>query len=127
MKAPRSLRRPVLDDIGESPDYRFTLANERTFLAWIRTSLALLAAGVAVIQFVPSLGMPGGRLAVGILLIVLALIVSTTSLARWERVERAMRTGQPLPFSVVPGALAAGLSVVGLLALALILVEVVRS
>jgi putative membrane protein len=39
--------------VGEEPDYRFTLANERTFLAWIRTSLALLAGGVAVVQLVP--------------------------------------------------------------------------
>ncbi len=35
------------------PDYRFTLANERTFLAWQRTALGLLAAAVAVVQFVP--------------------------------------------------------------------------
>lgn len=27
---------------GEEPDYRLTLANERTFLAWIRTALAIL-------------------------------------------------------------------------------------
>lgn len=32
----------------EEPDVRFTLANERTFLAWIRTSLAFLAVAVAV-------------------------------------------------------------------------------
>ena len=44
-----------LQDVGEEPDYRFTLANERTFLAWIRTSLAMMAAGVAVVQFVPGL------------------------------------------------------------------------
>jgi hypothetical protein len=29
---------------GAEPDPRFTLANERTFLAWIRTALALIAA-----------------------------------------------------------------------------------
>ena len=33
---------------GDDPDARFTMANERTFLAWIRTSLGFLAAGVAV-------------------------------------------------------------------------------
>jgi hypothetical protein len=36
---------------GEEPDYRFTLANERTFLAWIRTALAILAAGILLDQF----------------------------------------------------------------------------
>jgi putative membrane protein len=35
---------------GTEPDYRFTLANERTFLAWIRTALALLAGGVLLHQ-----------------------------------------------------------------------------
>ncbi len=41
------------------PDYRFTLANERTFLTWLRTSLALIAAGVAVVQLVPEFGIDG--------------------------------------------------------------------
>ena len=45
----------------EEPDYRFTLANERTFLAWIRTALALIAGGIAVVQFVPAFGIPGVR------------------------------------------------------------------
>ncbi len=27
--------------LGEAPDYRFSLANERTFLAWIRTASGL--------------------------------------------------------------------------------------
>src|SRR3546814_13520956 len=51
---------PDRDDEAE-PDYRFTLANERTFLAWIRTALALIAGGIAVVQFVPSFGIPGVR------------------------------------------------------------------
>ena len=36
---------------GKTPDYRFTLANERTFLAWIRTALALMAGAVAHAPF----------------------------------------------------------------------------
>jgi len=31
-------------DHGDEPDYRFTLANERTYLAYVRTSLAFFAA-----------------------------------------------------------------------------------
>ncbi len=32
------------------PEARFTLANRRTFLAWSRTALALVAAGLASVQ-----------------------------------------------------------------------------
>ena len=48
------------------PDYRFTLANERTFLAWQRTSLGLMAAAVAVVQFMPELAIPGLRHVLGV-------------------------------------------------------------
>ena len=51
------------------PDYRFTLANERTFLAWERTALGLLAAAVAVVQLIPELPIPGGRHVLGVLLV----------------------------------------------------------
>jgi uncharacterized membrane protein YidH (DUF202 family) len=40
-------------EVGQHPDYRFTLANERIFLAWIRTSLALVAGGIAVVRLGP--------------------------------------------------------------------------
>src|ERR1043165_2701247 len=53
MTEQRFIRRPKWFQEGQDPDYRFTLANERTFLAWIRTSLALLAAAVALVQLVP--------------------------------------------------------------------------
>jgi hypothetical protein len=46
------------------PDYRFTYANERTFLAWVRTSVALIGVGVAAVQFLPPLEVPGGRRAI---------------------------------------------------------------
>lgn len=106
--------------VGTDPDYRFSLANERTFLAWIRTALALFAAGVAVVQLLPSFGPRAARLALGVGLIVLALVLSLTSYGRWERAERAMRLGETLPASVVPRLLAIGLSVVILLALGMV-------
>jgi uncharacterized membrane protein YidH (DUF202 family) len=49
-------RQPEPTDDEQEPDYRFTLANERTFLAWIRTALALIAGGIAVAQLVPAFG-----------------------------------------------------------------------
>jgi len=42
-------REPPFGQVGEEPDPRFTLADERAFLAWMRTSLALLAAGRAIV------------------------------------------------------------------------------
>jgi putative membrane protein len=81
---------------GEEPDPRYTLANERTFLAWVRTALAMLAGGVAL----HTLGLPDTervRAALAVLLVVLGALVTVLALVRWARVERAIRTGQPLP------------------------------
>lgn len=83
-------------DHGDEPDPRFSLANERTFLAWIRTSLAIIAGAVAL----HSLGLPGSSAVRDVLIVVLVgLGATTTTLAyvRWARVERAMRERQPLP------------------------------
>ena len=95
--------------MGKDPDYRYSLANERTFLAWIRTALALVAAGVGIIVLLPNLGTVGGRRIVGFALLALALLVAGTSYQRWERNERSLRLGAPLPRSVVLPILAYGL------------------
>jgi putative membrane protein len=83
-------------DAGEEPDPRFSLANERTFLAWVRTALAMLAGGVAL----HALGLPETpwvRTTLAVLLIVIGGVVTFFAMVRWARVERAMRTRQPLP------------------------------
>ena len=85
----------VYDD-GEEPDYRFTFANERTYLAWIRTALALLAAGVAL--DVVELDLPEGvQEATALALVVLGGAGSVLAWVRWALAERAMRRGTPLP------------------------------
>lgn len=84
------------------PDYRFTLANERTFLAWQRTALGLLAAAVAVVQLVPDLTIPGARHVLGVLLAVLASLTVGIGLLRWKQVDRAIRRGNPLPHPRLP-------------------------
>lgn len=114
----------VIRAVGSEPDYRFSLANERTFLAWIRTSLALLAGGVAVIQLVPNFSVPGGRHILGIALIVLSIILAVSSYRHWAQSERALRLGHPLPPSLLPRVLGAGVALVSLVALVLILVGV---
>ena len=99
---------------GTDPDYRFSLANERTFLAWIRTALSLIAAAVAVVQLVPSFRLPGSRTFLGVVLAVTGLGCAATSYLRWAANERAMRQAQPLPMARGLLALSAALSVVGL-------------
>lgn len=105
------------------PDYRFTLANERTYLAWIRTSLALLAAGVAVVQLVPAFPVPGIRSATGGLLVALAVLTAAGGLVRWLRVERAMRHDRDLPRQRIPWVLALGLVLLALIGLGLVVTK----
>ena len=82
---------------GEEPDPRFTLANERTFLAWIRTSLALLAGGIAIEAFTSGLFVEPVRKGLAVLLLLLGMMLSGGAAVRWLRVERSMRTKAPLP------------------------------
>ncbi|MBS0023450.1 YidH family protein [Microbacterium paraoxydans] len=103
--------------VGEEPDPRFSLANERTFLAWTRTGLALIAGGVAL----EVLGLdlhPGFRLAASLLLIVAGTAVVPLAWAEWMRAERALRQARPLPGAFSAVLLAAVVVTVGLLVLA---------
>lgn len=108
-------------DTPREPDYRFTLANERTFLAWLRTALALFAAAVAVVQLVPEFGIVGARRAVGIALVVLGIWVAGAAMLRWRRVQRAMQRDDDLPPSRMPAVLGSALAVLGV-AVAVLLV-----
>jgi putative membrane protein len=108
------------------PDYRFTLANERTFLAWLRTALALLAAAVAVVQLVPEFAFPGARHIAGGLLAALAVVTAAAGLRRWERVDYAIRRGLPLPRYQTPRVLAAGLVLIAVFGVVLVITEAVR-
>jgi putative membrane protein len=92
--------------VGEKPDYRFSLANERTFLAWIRTALALVAGGLACAQFLPPLGVAHLREGIAVGLLVLGGVVALRAVDHWARTERAMRLGIDLPKSRFPAVLA---------------------
>jgi putative membrane protein len=98
------------------PDVRFTYANERTFLAWNRTALALIATGVAATQLLPKLNVEWGRRLLGLPLIALGAIVAAESLRQWRANQRAMRRGDPLPRSWMPLVLTIGVVVVGAIA-----------
>jgi putative membrane protein len=111
------------DGVGREPDYRFTLANERTFLAWIRTALALDAAGLALVQLFPPFAFLGAREAVGVTLVVLGSIVAAGSHRRWARNEAAMRHDEPLPRSRLPAVLALAVSVASIVAVMLLVLR----
>lgn len=110
---PARPRRPAwVYDEGEEPDYRFSFANERTYLAWLRTALALIAGGVAVDVVV--LPETDGRARVlAVLLVVLGVASALLAVVRWGRAERAMRHAQPLPGFAMVVMLPLGLVVTG--------------
>ncbi|MBM7772310.1 putative membrane protein [Actinokineospora baliensis] len=110
------------DAPGDEPDYRFTLANERTFLAWVRTALALVAGGVAVWQYLPDMGLPVLRSAIGIGLVVLGTVLAGLSHHRWRITQRAMRLGLPLPAGPQVPLVAVGVTAVAVAVLVLVVV-----
>ena len=120
---------PVADGpAAESePDPRFTLANERTFLAWSRTALALVAAGLAIVQLLPPFhGVPLGRHLLGVPLILLGAITAVAAYWEMTRNQTAMRRSQPLPRSILPRLLAAAIAGVAALAAAVVLLSASR-
>lgn len=107
----------------EELDYRFTLANERTFLAWMRTSLGLLAGGVAVHTLVQPVRMSGLRRTLAMSCIVLAVIIAVGAYGHWRRVGRAMRNGEPLPDTIMVPILSCGIAVVSVFACVVVLLR----
>jgi len=107
---------------GTEPDPRFTFANERTFLAWLRTALALIAGGIGLEAFVPRLAVPGLRQALACALVLLGAAVSATAFRRWERSERAMRVGQPLPPPTLAPILAYGIAALAVVGVVMLVV-----
>ena len=107
-------------DVGEEPDYRFTLANERTFLAWIRTALALSAGGLAAISLLPDLAHSE---LLGIALLAVAFITAAGAYRHWSNAERSMRLGRPLPASWLPQTIAVCTAAVAVIGAILFIVE----
>jgi len=112
-------RRPrSVYSVGDEPEVQASLANEQTALSWIRTGMALVAGGVALITLA----------SIGDLPVVIVIIAAVSSLGgavlgiwalvSWRRSERALRLSEPLPPPaalpwVVAGVVAVGLFLAG--------------
>ena len=112
---------PGLDDVGKEPDPRFTFANERTFLAWARTGLALIGGGLVAAQ-VLHFGIGGAHLLVAVPAIGLGGLIGIASYLRWEVNERAMRLGEPLGYSPLTRILAGGVAVLAVISAVLVVI-----
>ena len=111
--------------VGTEPDARFSLANERTALAWLRTGLALVAGGVALttlasfgagnmfLDLVAALACVGGG------------VLALAALSGWRRRERALRLGEPLPAPRILPALVVAVALFALLMVAYVIVQLV--
>lgn len=83
--------------VGQMPDYRFSLANERTFLAWIRTAMAILAGTIAIDQLTPQIAPPLVRIVLCVVLAIIGAALAIEAYRRWSLQEQAMRNQQELP------------------------------
>ena len=109
-------RRPDVEQVGEEPDERFTLANERTYLAWIRTALALVAGGIAgakALHFEHEVW----RWVVSAPPIILGAMLAFEARRRWATYESDIRAGRPLPVGRWIGPVGVALSVYAVVAL----------
>lgn len=98
-----SERRPTsVYAVGDDPDPRFSLANERTALAWIRTALALVAGGVGLTSLAAVADLPAELDVVAAVACLAGALVAVRAVTGWRNGERALRLRGPLP---APGAL----------------------
>src|SRR4249920_616733 len=107
---------------GHEPDVRTSFANERTFLAWERTALGLITAGLAITQLLPSFDFPGGRRLIGLPLIGLGVLIAAMSFLDWRRNQDAILHNRPLPSSRLPILVALVISVVAVFGFVLVIV-----
>src|SRR5260370_13511107 len=118
---------PGAADDGTEPDPRFTFANERTFLAWSRTALALVVAGLGVVQLLPPFpGVPWGRHVLGLPLIVFGAVVAVAAYGDWVRDQPALRLNQPLARSLMPRLLSVVIATMAVISAAVVLASALR-
>lgn len=112
--------------VGDEPDPRFSLANERTALAWMRTALALVGGGVAIVSLSSLSTLPAWAALVGAAACLGGGALAVRSVAGWARVERALRLKRPLPAPRALTYVAGGVVVLAAFTLVLAFVEIAR-
>ena len=108
---------------GVTPDPRMSLANERTFLAWLRTALAMIAGGVSLDAFLDVTIPDGVRVTLSVLLLVLGAALAIGSFQRWLAAERALRRGDALPVTALAPVVSAGLAIVAVVLVVVVLLR----
>lgn len=101
--------------VGREPDARFSMANERTALAWVRTGLGLVAGGVALSSLSAIAGLTAFLDVVAAVACLAGGGVAASGLASWRRNERALRLEQPLPAPRTLPVLVAGVVVMAVI------------
>lgn len=104
-----------------SPEAQFRLANERTYLAWLRTALALVASGVAAARLLAEHTLHWAWEAVGILLILAGVVTAAVARRRWRAMDAAIREGEPLPAPGIGVMIGAVIVICGLITTVLLL------
>ncbi|HEX5872692.1 MAG TPA: DUF202 domain-containing protein [Longimicrobium sp.] len=116
------MREPAWRKTGSTPDYRFSLANETTFLAWIRTSLALIVGALAIDQLFPDIAPAPLRISLCVALAVIGAVLAVVAYRRWAQMEEAMRNNRELPFSGVMLVMTVGVAAAAFVLAVLLLV-----
>jgi putative membrane protein len=113
--------RTRLIEQGVTPDPRMSLANERTFLAWLRTALAMIAGGVSLDAFVDDAIPAGIRVTLSVALLALGAALALGSFQRWIAAERAIRRGDELPVTPLAPLVSGGLALVAVVLILVVL------
>ncbi|HEX9089280.1 MAG TPA: DUF202 domain-containing protein [Arthrobacter sp.] len=116
------MREPAWRKTGSTPDYRFSLANETTFLAWIRTSLALIVGALGIDQLFPDIAPAPLRISMCVALAVIGAVLAGLAYRRWGQMEAAMRNNRELPFSGVMLVMTIGVTAAAFILAVLLLV-----
>ena len=122
----RRMRDPEWWTTGDEPDPRWSLANERTLLAYSRTSLGLVVAGIAVVGSHTAADLPVWFAAVGLPLIATGLVLAVFGRRRFIEAQRAMRLHEPLPPPRAAHLVPWGIALTGAAALLAAAIELAR-